>query len=115
ANIKTGWDACWWAFVTITTVSYGDRFPTTVVGRIGGMFVMVMGIGIIGALASIMASILVGSEPSDDNSEANAKPSGNDLAGLQQEIAGMRSEMAALRRLVERIDERSNRSEQSNE
>jgi voltage-gated potassium channel len=115
ANIKTGGDAFWWAFVTITTVGYGDRFPTTTIGRLGGMFVMAMGIGIIGALASIMASILVGSEPSDEDGEAGAKPSGDELAGLRQELAGVRSEMAALRRLVERIDERSNRIESSSE
>ena len=27
ANIKTGGDALWWAFVTITTVGDGDRLP----------------------------------------------------------------------------------------
>jgi hypothetical protein len=59
ANITTGGDALWWAVVTITTVGYGDFYPVTAAGRITGVFVMFTGIGIIGALASILASILV--------------------------------------------------------
>jgi len=59
ANITTGGDALWWAIVTITTVGYGDKYPITLIGRIAAVFVMVMGIGIIGSLASIMASLLV--------------------------------------------------------
>jgi voltage-gated potassium channel len=59
ANIQTGGDALWWALVTITTVGYGDRFPVTFLGRVTGFSVMIAGVGIIGALASILASMLV--------------------------------------------------------
>ena len=59
ANITTGGDALWWALVTITTVGYGDFFPVTTAGRVTGAFVMFAGVGIIGALASILASVLV--------------------------------------------------------
>ena len=59
ANITTGGDALWWAVVTITTVGYGDYYPVTSLGRLVAVFVMFSGIGIIGALASILAALLV--------------------------------------------------------
>jgi voltage-gated potassium channel len=122
-NITTGWDAFWWAFVTITTVGYGDRYPTTVVGRIGAMFVMVLGIGIIGALASIMASLLVSPAPeaavappdADADADAGADAGGaaarpsalrQDLAALGDGLASVRHELAALRGVVERLEGR---------
>ena len=59
ANITTGGDALWWAVVTITTVGYGDKYPVTAGGRVTAIFVMFAGVGIIGALASILSSVLV--------------------------------------------------------
>jgi voltage-gated potassium channel len=55
SNIKTGGDAFWWAFVTITTVGYGDRYPVTPEGRAIGMLTMAMGIGIFSVLTSFLA------------------------------------------------------------
>ena len=78
ANIKTGGDALWWAVVTITTVGYGDYFPVTTLGRLTGVSVMFAGVGIIGALASILASLLVPppkrTEPEDDGRVVAAPP-----------------------------------------
>lgn len=34
SNIKTAEDALWWAYVTITTVCYGDKYPVTTEGRL---------------------------------------------------------------------------------
>ena len=103
ANIKTGGDALWWGLVTITTVGYGDRFPVTFLGRATAVFVMFAGVGIIGSLASILASLLVpsaeevsaASDESDDGSAAEATS-----PAVASELAQIRAELAAMRELL---------------
>ena len=93
ANITTGGDALWWAIVTITTVGYGDYFPVTPLGRLTGVAVMVAGVGIIGALASILASILVPQPDKPDPLEVVESTT----SVLEAELAGIKSELVALR------------------
>jgi voltage-gated potassium channel len=92
ANIQTGGDALWWAIVTITTVGYGDFYPVTSLGRMVGVVVMFAGVGIIGALASILASILV---PSPKEPEADPA-----VASMETELSGIKQELSAIRQLL---------------
>jgi voltage-gated potassium channel len=59
SNIKTAEDAIWWAYVTITTVGYGDKYPVTTEGRIIAAALMSVGVGIFGTFAGILASWFV--------------------------------------------------------
>ena len=52
-------DGIWWAFVTATTVGYGDISPHTVYGRIIAMVLMLVGIGLIGSLTSTLTSFFL--------------------------------------------------------
>lgn len=56
ANIQTPSDAIWWSYVTITTVGYGDRFPTTTWGRIVGVLLMTSGVALFGVFTSFLAN-----------------------------------------------------------
>lgn len=56
ANITTFGDALWWASTTVTTVGYGDRFPVTATGRCVAVVLMVLGIGVVGAVTASVAS-----------------------------------------------------------
>ena len=59
ANIRSAQDALWWAYVTITTVGYGDRFPVTPEGRLIGAVLMTAGVGLFGTFTASMASWLM--------------------------------------------------------
>ena len=59
SNIKTFGDGLWWAITTVTTVGYGDRFPTTTEGRILAVMLMLVGISLVGVITASVASWFV--------------------------------------------------------
>jgi voltage-gated potassium channel len=63
------WDGVWWAVVTVTTVGYGDLYPTTVQGRLIGMVLMFAGIGFLSLLTAAIASRFVKQERSEERDE----------------------------------------------
>lgn len=56
ANIENFGDAIWWAFVTITTVGYGDFYPITLWGRIVAVLLMCGGVAVVGVVTATLAS-----------------------------------------------------------
>jgi voltage-gated potassium channel len=59
ANITTFGDALWWSATTVTTVGYGDRYPVTTQGRLIAVALMVVGIGLVGAVTASVAAWMV--------------------------------------------------------
>lgn len=59
SNIKTAGDAIWWAYVTMTTVGYGDKYPVTTEGRIIAAILMTVGVGLFGTFTAYVSSWFV--------------------------------------------------------
>jgi voltage-gated potassium channel len=49
-------DALWWALSTLTTVGYGDIYPTTPIGRICASLIMILGIGVVALPTGLVGS-----------------------------------------------------------
>jgi voltage-gated potassium channel len=64
SNIHSAGDAIWWGLVTITTVGYGDRFPTTEAGRLIGILLLFAGIGLFSVLTGFISNIFL--SPQDE-------------------------------------------------
>jgi voltage-gated potassium channel len=59
SNIKNFGDGLWWAITTVTTVGYGDRFPITTSGRVLAVFLMLVGISLMGVITASVAAWFV--------------------------------------------------------
>jgi voltage-gated potassium channel len=116
ANITTGGNALWWAVVTITTVGYGDHYPVTFLGRATAVVVMFAGVGIIGALASLLANLLIspGALPADDAppepGAIDAIPAGGGPGGAAAEM-GVATAVAAMDATFAAADLQATRTE----
>lgn len=87
SNIKSPTDAIWWAFVTITTVGYGDKFPITHEGRIIAAILMTAGVGLFGTFTAYVASYFV---------EAEQKKEQSEIQQLVEEVRLLRAEVQSL-------------------
>lgn len=59
ATMRTFGDAVWWTCSTLATVGYGDITPVTPRGRLIGVGVMAVGLGLLGAVTGTFASWLL--------------------------------------------------------
>lgn len=82
ANIRSAEDALWWATTTISTVGYGDLYPTTTEGRIAGAILMTAGVGLFAAFSGCVVAWILGHEDRKIDRE---------LEGLRAEVRELKS------------------------
>lgn len=58
-GIKSPIDGIWWAWVTVTTVGYGDIVPTSGAGKLFGSLIILMGIGLFSMITASLAAFFI--------------------------------------------------------
>ena len=93
ANIQSGSDALWWSIVTMSTVGYGDFYPSTAGGRLAALTLMTVGIGIYGVLTSYLAHFFL----PDDCRRRWARRSGS---GIKAELDAVNARLDAIQAML---------------
>jgi voltage-gated potassium channel len=99
ANIDTGADAIWWAYVTITTIGYGDYYPVTPVGRWLGVMMMTVGVGLFGVLTGFLANLFLG-RPREKQEAALAEQTGQTVVNELSDSLSQLSQLDELQAML---------------
>ncbi|MFF2788221.1 potassium channel family protein [Streptomyces sp. NPDC058049] len=92
-NIKNLGDAVWWSFTTMTTVGYGDHSPTTGLGRVLAVGLMLSGIALLGVVTANIAAWFISRFERDDRADMLQLAA---IRELQDEVRALRGEVARL-------------------
>ncbi len=92
--INTFGDAIWWAFVTVTTVGYGDMAPVSGVGRMLAVCLMLGGIALLGVVTGTLASWIV--EKVSTDAEENQSATVAHIHALEATIAALTQQIETL-------------------
>jgi voltage-gated potassium channel len=93
-DIDTFPDAVWWAFVTITTVGYGDYYPVTAAGRMVAVGLMIGGIALIGVVTATLASWIV---------ERVADQTSKTVSATEAQVEELRNEIVELKEMIQEL------------
>lgn len=76
---KNAFSALWWAITSITTVGYGDIYPITILGKILGSIISILGIGLFAVPTGIIsAGFMENIESSKRNIKKNKNKDSSD-------------------------------------
>lgn len=110
ANITSFGDSTWWAFVTVTTVGYGDFTPVTVGGRVIAVLIMFTGAAAVGAVTAAVASRFINSGNAS-SAAASQKSQASQAAAadskLDELLAHLKVVEQDIRDVADRLDGKS--------
>jgi len=102
---KNAFSGLWWAVATLTTVGYGDIYPVTVLGRIIGAFIAILGIAAVAIPTGIISSGLIESmsrgkdggaraekEPKEQQQDCMSRDYGELLKDISDKLTQLQNE-----------------------
>jgi voltage-gated potassium channel len=79
-TFDTFFDALYWATVSLTTVGYGDIYPTSIMGRIITMISSIFGIAIVALPAGIITAGYMNEINKDNKEDSENEINKHDLS-----------------------------------
>ena len=93
-------DSLWWAFVTETTVGYGDIVPSSIFGKWLAIILMLVGIGTIGMLTSALTNFFV---KENSNEESKLDQLQNELVMQRHLVEKQAEKIEELHKMVQEL------------
>lgn len=96
-GVKTAWDGMWWAVATVSTIGYGDVVPTSALGRVLGVLLVILGLAI---FVIITANILAFTLKKETRKIAKEE---KDIKKLVDEVHELKEQQVKQNKLLEKI------------
>jgi len=106
-NIKSPSDALWWGFVTIATVGYGDRYPTSDPGRVVGTALLFAGVALFSVLTGFIANAFLAPRARRRHGELPEGSIEADLNAIRALLDEQEAQTAALRGKVDELERKA--------
>ena len=100
--VKSAWEGIWWAWVTITTVGYGDVVPVSAEGRVLGAILILLGVGLF-AMLTASFSVLFISRTEDKMEENIQKQLKKDRAKAMSQLKNIEERMEGIEKNIEKL------------
>lgn len=93
-SVDSLWEGIWWAWVTVTTVGYGDIVPSSVAGKIFGAFLILLGIGLFSLLTANFSALFIARE--EKNVRQKEEDAINILKQIEQRLSTLETKIEQL-------------------
>lgn len=100
-SVDNPWDGIWWAWVTVTTVGYGDIVPQTPAGKLFGALLILLGVALFALMTASFSSFFIGRDVSRVEQDIE-----RDVSKLEQEDVDIRSTMERMNKALTRLEGR---------
>ena len=98
-TISSVWDGMWWAWVTMTTVGYGDVVPHSAGGRIFGVLLIMFGVVLLSMLTANLAAFFIGVDVEKvESKEKEAERMLKDISTRLEHVERLLEEQQAVKR-----------------
>jgi len=100
-SVSSPWDGIWWAWVTVTTVGYGDIVPTTGAGKLFGSLLILLGVGLFSLMTASFSSFFIGRDVTKAEQEIE-----KDVGRLQREEVDIHATIERIGRSLSGLESR---------